>query len=150
MSEQPKSFTARLASLVHALFLTVAILHAALACIQPLLAGWSLDADGTALDLHGTNGSFILTLSMVLFGLGILWWRPGRGTIWAPLLVVALFAAETFQLGMGYADILVIHLPLGVGIVVASVYLCVLAARRPARGVRAVAAATAAAGKDLA
>lgn len=115
--------TTRLVTLTHALFLTGALTHLILVCVQPVLAGWSLDGNGTALELHGINGSMILTLSMVLIPLSILWWRPGHGTLRAPVLTVLLFAAETFQLGMGYADILVIHVALGVGIVLASVRL---------------------------
>jgi hypothetical protein len=106
--------------------------HAALACLQPFLAGWSLDGDGTALLLHGANGGVIVSLSMALIPLGVLWWRPGGGTLWAPVLALLLFAAETFQLGMGYADILVIHVPLGVGILLGSLLLCgITLFRRP-------------------
>ncbi|MBB3661663.1 hypothetical protein FB384_000567 [Prauserella sediminis] len=119
MPEQ-SAFTARLVRIDHALFLTGALVHLILVCIQPFLAGWSLDGDGNAFDWHGVNGSIILTISMILIPVSVLWWRPGRGTPWAPALVVLLFAAETFQLGMGYADILVVHIPLGVGIVLGS------------------------------
>ncbi|QKW15004.1 hypothetical protein [Verrucosispora sp. NA02020] len=113
--------------------------HAALACLQPFLAGWSLDGDGTALLLHGANGGVIISLSMALIPLGVLWWRPGGGTLWAPVLALLLFAAETFQLGMGYADILVIHVPLGVGILLGSLLLCGITLPRSSRatGVRA-------------
>ncbi|MGA7149747.1 MAG: hypothetical protein WBX17_14825, partial [Microbacterium sp.] len=47
-----------------------------------------------------------------------------------PTLTILLFAAETFQLGMGYAAILVVHIPLGVGIVLGSILLAGLPLRR--------------------
>lgn len=135
MSERPgvhagSTLTARLVKVNNALFLTGALFHVLLVCAQPFLAGWSLDGDGNALDLHGLNGSIILTISMILIPLSILWWRPGRGTLWAPSVAILLFTAETFQLGMGYADILIVHVPLGVGIVLGSIILVGLPLRR--------------------
>ena len=134
----PRAFAPLLVKTNHVLFLTGALIHVILVCVQPLLAGWSLDGDGTALDLHGINGSIILTVSVILIPLSILWWRPGRGTLWAPALTVLLFAAETFQLGMGYADIHIVHIPLGVSIVVASFLLVGLIARPRQQASRSV------------
>lgn len=131
--ERP-TFKTRLVGVVHVLFVASAFVHLVLVCAQPFLAGWSLDGDGSALDLHGINGKIILTISMILIPLSVLWWRPGRGTLWAPTLTVVLFAAETFQLDMGYADILVVHVPLGVGVVLGSLTLFRLALRRKHRG----------------
>ncbi|MER5456495.1 hypothetical protein ABT008_17065 [Micromonospora sp. NPDC002389] len=124
--------------IVRVLLVVGVVGHAALACLQPFLAGWSLDGDGTALLLHGANGGVIVSLSMALIPLGVLWWRPGGGSLWAPVLALLLFAAETFQLGMGYADILVIHVPLGVGILLGSLLLCgITLPRRPRPTARA-------------
>lgn len=129
------NFKTRLVKVNRTLFLASALIHLLLVTVQPLLAGWSLDGDGNALDLHGTNGSIILTIAMILIPLGILWWRPGRESFWAPIITILLFIAETFQLGMGYADILIVHVPLGVGIVIGSFLLfgLILKGRRPAR-----------------
>ncbi len=129
MPEKP-TFVSRVNRAVRALFAVGALLHLLLVGAQPFLAGWSLDGDGDALELHGVNGSVILTVSMVLIPLSLLRWRPGRGTAWAPVLTVLLFAAETFQLGMGYADIHIVHVPLGVGVVIGSFALVGLAFRR--------------------
>ena len=93
---QGPTFTTRLVKVNHALFLTGALIHLLLVCVQPFLAGWSLDGDGNALDLHGINGSIILTFSMILIPLSILWWRPGRGTLLVPSLTILLCAAGTF------------------------------------------------------
>lgn len=110
--------------LLRALFAAAVVIHAVLVCLQPLLAGWSLDGDGIALEMHGIIGGIIMTVSMVLVPLAVLWWRPCRGSIWAPVLAAVLLVGETFQLGMGYADILILHVPLGVGIVIGSLLLC--------------------------
>lgn len=125
--------TTRLVSVVHVVFVTGALVHMVLVCAQPFLAGWSLDGDGVALELHGTNGNIIFTISMLLIPLSILCWRPGRGSLWGPILTTLLFVAETFQLNMGYADILIVHIPLGVGIVLGSVILFALALRQRRR-----------------
>ncbi|MGJ9423399.1 hypothetical protein [Aeromicrobium sp. CF3.5] len=135
MPEGP-TFTTRLVRIVHVLLVASALVHLVLVCAQPFLAGWSLDGDGDALDLHGINGSIIVTISMILIPLGVLWWRPGRGTVWVPTLAVVLFAAETLQLGMGYADILVVHVPLGVGVLLGSFVLLGLAVRSKHRANR--------------
>ncbi|MBK1783955.1 hypothetical protein [Prauserella cavernicola] len=133
----------RARQVLRVLLIVVAVAHVILVCAQPLLAGWSLDGDGAALDLHGVNGSIIVTLSMILIGLGILWWRPGRGSLWVPVLATLLFAAETVQLGLGHADVLIVHVPLGVGIVIVSLLLCAVSLR-PARLARRAPVAAAA------
>ena len=135
-----------LVRVVHALFVTGAVIHLVLVCAQPVLAGWSLDGEGLALELHGINGSIIVTIAMILIPLSVLLWRPGRRTFWAVPLSVLLFAAETFQLGVGYANILVIHVPLGVGISLGSVVLVALALIRPRTHVRSTATGQAATG----
>lgn len=130
--ERP-TFKTRLVRVVHVVFVASAFAHLVLVCAQPLLAGWSLDGDASALDLHGINGKIILTISMILIPLSVLWWRPGRGTLWAPTLTVVLFAAETFQLDTGFAGILLVHVPLGVGVVIGSLVLFRLALSRKRR-----------------
>jgi hypothetical protein len=113
------------------LLVVVSLLHLALVCAQPVLAGWSLDGAGVAIDLHGTNASILLTVSLLLIPLGVLWWRRGRRTVWAPLLATSLFIAEFFQLQLGYAGVLVAHVPLGVAIVIGSLVLVAMVLRRP-------------------
>lgn len=132
-AERP-TFKTRLVRVAHVLFVAIAFVHLVLVCAQPFLAGWSLDGDGGALDLHGINGKAILTVSLILIPLSVLWWRPGRGTLWAPTLTVVLFGAESLQLDIGYAGILVVHVPLGVGVVLGSLVLFRLALKRKHRG----------------
>lgn len=127
-----RTLTRLLIRVVHLLVVTGVFLHAALVCLQPVLAGLSLDGDGTAFELHGINGSIVLTLTMILVPLGLLWWRPGRGTFWVPALAAILFTAESMQLGLGYAGTFTAHVPLGVAIIAGSLVLCRFVLRTPA------------------
>lgn len=136
MTERTTS-TTRLVRIVHILFVTGAALHLLLVGAQPVLAGQGLDGHVLALDLHNGNASIILTVSVILIPLSILWWRPGRGTVWAPILTVLLFAAETLQLMMGMAAVFAVHIPLGVSIVLGSVVLLALPLTQQRRALRA-------------
>ncbi|TKG73041.1 hypothetical protein [Prauserella endophytica] len=109
----------------------VAVVHCLLVCVQPVLAGMSLEGVANAIDWHGTNGSIILTIAMVQVLAAALWWKPGGGPLWVPLACLVLLAGETVQLGIGYAFLLTMHIPLGVAIVALSVVLCVVLVRRP-------------------
>ncbi|OQO90880.1 hypothetical protein B1813_15285 [Saccharomonospora piscinae] len=129
MRDAVASLGAKMIPALRFLVVTTVFAHAILVCAQPFLAGWSLDGDGTALDLHGGNGGIVVTLSLLLIVLGIPWWRPGGGSGRVPILATLLFAAETLQLNLGHADILVGHVPLGVGIVVTSLLLCAVSIR---------------------
>jgi hypothetical protein len=63
---------------------------------------------------------------------------PGGGRPWPLAALLTLWWAAAIQLGMGYARVLAVHVPLGVTVVGAAVALAVWswtpAARRPRRG----------------
>lgn len=101
----------------------LAVAQSVLMCLQPVMAGWSLDGDGPALTMHRLNGSAALGVTTILLALTILAWRPGRAPGWIPVAVAALFLAENVQHIIGYTDVLAVHLPLGVGLVVGSLAL---------------------------
>ena len=58
------------------------------------------------------------------------------GRVWVVPVCVVLFLACGFQIGMGYARNLALHLPLGVGILAAALLLTVWSWTRAASRVR--------------
>lgn len=117
-----------------------ATVQAALAVLQPVLAGWYLSGDYDALGVHDSNAGFLAFAVMGTFVGSLLYWLPGHGRGWPVLVPVALFAALVFQFGAGYNRELALHIPLGVGIVATSVLFAVWAwssgARRARRAFR--------------
>lgn len=97
-------------------------LHALQAVAQPVLIGGYLDGAYDLIGAHGLNGS-LLMVSLMLTGVAALlyWALGGRG--WIVAALVPLWFVEGFQIGMGYARALWIHVPLGVTVVAATVAL---------------------------
>jgi hypothetical protein len=99
-------------------------LHAAVVVAQPFLIGAYLDGDFGQLGVHRDNGTLLVPATALLallaaVGYGV--W--GRGP-WHPVPAVgSLLVAEGFQIGMGYARAMTIHVPLGILIVVATAVL---------------------------
>jgi hypothetical protein len=114
----------------------VASLHGVALVAQPVLAGRYLGGDFDALGLHRVNGSLLPVFAMLQFAAAVAYF-VGRGRGWPMLYCVALFLAEGIQIGMGYSRDLGVHLPLGVGIVLAQILFTVWlfrpGARRPRR-----------------
>ena len=118
------------------LFRAVVLTHTAAACAQPLLAGSYFAGDVDAIAAHGVVGTVLPPLCLLQLLAAVLLLRPGRGP-WLPVAAtVLLFLAEGLQLGTGYARLLAVHVPLGVGVVAALVALSLwslLGLRSPAR-----------------
>jgi len=97
-------------------------IHAVCVLAQPILAGRYLDGDYDAIGAHGLNGSVLPASGMVVGAAALAFWFAG-GAGWPLLAFAGLWLAEGLQIGMGYARILAIHLPLGVAIVVVALWL---------------------------
>jgi hypothetical protein len=106
---------------------------------QPVLAGLYLTGDVDAIEAHGTIGSLLAAVGLVTATVALAYVVGGRGRWWVLPVAVALFLVDGFQIGMGYARIMQLHVPLGVAIAVVSVLLTAWAwtpsAARP-RGAR--------------
>lgn len=112
--------------------------HLVAVLAQPVLAGRYLTGDVDAMQAHGLVGSLLAPTAMAVVAAALAY-VLGRGRLWVLPVSVLLFLAEGFQIGMGYAGQLDLHLPLGVAIVVVAVLFAAWAwtpaAARP-RGVR--------------
>ena len=96
------------------------LLYLASALAQPVLAGAYLEGDYDAIGLHGINGAALLSLMVLGAGALALGCALTARSAWWPLPVVAvLFVAQGVQIGMGHSRALLVHVPLGVGIIVA-------------------------------
>jgi hypothetical protein len=111
----------------------IAVLHLAILALQPLLAGLYLDGDADAIGTHGINAHIVQTLCFAQIVAAIFYAWPGGGRIWPLVFSSGLWLAEGFQLGMGYARVLIVHILLGVGIVAAQSLFTVWTCRRAAR-----------------
>ncbi len=132
VAEEPSRF----ARIIHRLFVTFAVIMAVLACVQPIFAGMSLDGNELGLYLHGYTAWAIWLVVLILLVLSILWWRPGKGPGWAPILTGVIFIAAAFQPFAAVWGLFALHLPLGVAIVVGSLTLAGLLLRRSSKTTR--------------
>ncbi|MGP3967379.1 hypothetical protein [Streptomyces sp. 6N223] len=116
---------------------TTAYLVMALA--QPVLAGQFLTGDVDAIMVHGTIGSLLAAIGLLLIA-ATLGYVVRGGRLWVLPVVVLLFLSTGFQIGLGHSRALAAHIPLGVAIVTASVLLAVWvwspSAARPRGGAR--------------
>ena len=85
--------------------------------------------------LHGALGSTLAAIALLVAALSVLYALAG-GRLWVVPVCVALFLACGFQIGMGYARNLALHVPLGVAIVAGSLLLTVWSWTRAAARVR--------------
>lgn len=100
----------------------VLLLHLALALSQPLTIGRYLDGVFSMVQVHGVLGTMLFPVTVVAVAVAIGYTIAG-GRLWvAPVLGVVTFL-EMIQVGMGYARMLGIHVPLGVATVVVAVLL---------------------------
>jgi len=99
-------------------------LHTVCVVAQPILAGRYLDGDYDALSVHSLNGSILPASGMVVGAAALTYWLAG-GVGWPLLAYAGLWLAEGFQIGMGYARLLSLHIPLGVTIVALALWLTV-------------------------
>jgi hypothetical protein len=114
----------------------VTAVHTAIVIGQPVLAGLYLSGDVDALSIHASDGDLLLLVSFVQVVVALTYFLAGRGRSWPASSSVALFLAEGLQIGMGYSRQLAIHIPLGVGIVVAQMLFTVWVFGRSARRAR--------------
>ncbi|MGI8333189.1 hypothetical protein ACRYCC_24815 [Actinomadura scrupuli] len=111
------------------LFRGTVTLEAVLAITQAALAGGFLSGHYAMLDMHALGASATGVTAVVQTLAAVLLWRPGGGPGWPALASGALFAAEAAQIVLGYARVLVVHVPLGVTIIGCAVLLPVWAWR---------------------
>jgi signal transduction histidine kinase len=103
----------------------VITVHLLMVLAQPWLAGQFLTGDVDAIAVHGLVGSLLAAVGLVVIATTLIYVLGGRGKLWVAPVAVALFLADGFQIGAGFARNLALHIPLGVAIIVASVLLAV-------------------------
>ena len=113
--------------------------HALAVAAQPVLAGAYLQGAFDAIGLHSGNGILLLTLCMFA-ALAAVPYYLRNGVGWPALVLGTLWLVEGLQLGMGFAFVMAVHIPLGVLIVGIAVWLMIWswtpASRRPRRSAR--------------
>ncbi|MBV1853870.1 hypothetical protein [Catellatospora tritici] len=115
------------------LLITIA---AILLLLQAVLAGQFLSGIYASLAAHAANATLAgFTVLVAAFAAILLRW-PGRGPWWPALATFGLFLLTGFQIGMGYARLLAVHIPLGVSVIALAGFLTGWSWRyRPARAV---------------
>lgn len=88
--------------------------YAAIVVAQPVLAGQYLAGSYDAINWHELGGLLMMVAAVGAFALAVVHAGLGRGPVWPVALLIVLFLAQGFQIGMGYARTLAIHVPLGV------------------------------------
>lgn len=110
-------------NLLWVLRLLIAV-HVLIALAQAVFAGTFLDGDSSALRLHQLTGtSVIIAISVLQVVVAVLCWRRHQHSPWLALGSAGLFAAEVAQIGLGFTDMLALHVPLGAIILAAAVTL---------------------------
>lgn len=99
----------------------VLVVHLLVVLGQPLTAGRYLTGDVDAIAWHATTGSLLAAVGLALVAAALVHVLAGRGR-WAVLAAaVGVFLADGVQIDQGFERALQVHVPLGVGIAVASV-----------------------------
>jgi hypothetical protein len=115
-------------------FRVVAVLHAALAVVQPVAAGAILQASTAGLTVHQAVAGALVLVGVLQVPLAVLGWRPGGLPAWPIGLSALLVLAEVAQAALGATGVLAAHIPLGVAIVGTTVALAWWAVRARPRG----------------
>ncbi len=115
---------------MQAILAVVTLLQVILVATQAILAGIGLDGRAIGADLHESNSTVVAIVGVVQVIAAVLWWRPGRGRGAAPLLAAGLLLAVMAQMVAGQNSVLAVHIPLGIGILLGSIWLLRLALRR--------------------
>ncbi|MEV8417640.1 hypothetical protein AB0P45_29165 [Streptomyces niveus] len=97
---------------------------------QPVLAGQFLSGVYGALLLHSTNANVVAGAVFSTFLAAIAYRIVGRGPGWPIAATAAEFGAVTLQVAAGHLRWMVLHIPLGVGIVALSSLLAVTSWRK--------------------
>jgi hypothetical protein len=103
----------------------ITLVHAAMCVAQPITMGQYLAGNLDILPWHGVVGDGIVVLTLLMIIVAVLYAIAG-GRVWIAALAPVLFLVEGFQVGMGWARQLGIHVPLGVGVVVLAVLLAIV------------------------
>lgn len=89
-------------------------LHVLVAMAQAVTAGSLIEGNSSALNIHQLTGTSVITTVAVLqVVLAVVCWRRQQIAMWFPAASVALFFAEMAQIGLGFADQIALHVPLG-------------------------------------
>jgi hypothetical protein len=81
---------------------------------QAALAGGFISGSVTMLGFHTANGILLVLTSGALIPAAVLLWRPGRGPWWPIVFAGAYWFLISIQVGIGFARIVGLHIPLGV------------------------------------
>jgi hypothetical protein len=98
--------------------------HLAAVAVQPLLAGAFLAGDVDAVVWHGVDAFVVTVLGWAVVGAS-LGYVVGGGRWWVLPVTAVVSAAEVVQLGLGFADLVAVHVPLGVAIAAGALLLAV-------------------------
>ena len=102
---------------------------------QAALAGGFITGDVGLLGLHTANGMLLVLTSAALLPATIVLVRPGRGPWWPIVVSIALVSAIVFQIGLGFARLVGLHIPVGMAVMGLTAALTWWAfSYRPARG----------------
>jgi hypothetical protein len=92
----------------------IAVAHLIVFFLQPVLAGIYLSGDFDALGLHDLNAQILSGFTAAqLIGCLIYAWRGG-GRWWPLIFTVVLVLLEESQKGLGYNQLVALHIPVGV------------------------------------
>lgn len=95
-----------------------AVVHVVAVFLQPVLAGSYLSGSTGAIQAHGVIGTGLILIALTqLLAATIYWRRDGRG--WPALATALIIAAEAYQAAMGFTRTFTLHVPLGVGLLLA-------------------------------
>jgi hypothetical protein len=92
----------------------VAVLHALSFLLQPIMAGFFLSGQDTAIDTHATNAMILATLCLIMTVLAFPAWRRGLVPRAVFTNAAGLLVAEAAQIMVGFSHIMWLHIPLGV------------------------------------
>ena len=103
----------------------VALVEAVLMFDQAVYAGRFLSGDFPSLHVHRENATYTGIVLLVELITAILLRWPGRGPIWPIFFTIGMFGLVALQIIIGFSRLLVLHIPLGVGMIVGTVLMLV-------------------------
>jgi uncharacterized membrane protein YozB (DUF420 family) len=104
---------------------------AVLACGQPVLAGGFLQGHYSRLAAHREAAMVLAGAILLTLPAALLMWRPGRAPGRLPALCGLAFLMCGGQIGLGFARVLIVHIPLGIALLGLVLYIAVTAWRMP-------------------
>jgi len=84
--------------------------------IQAALAGGFVTGDVDLLGWHTANAVLLFLTSAALLPATVLLVRPGRGPWWPIVVSVLLWVLILLQIGLGFARLVGLHIPMGMSI----------------------------------